>query len=454
MDASIASESLAFYAKFSERDTRVDFEKGQEDGRAGYPLSSDDTFSTYEMYRISEARAAVNHYVRRMRAAFDDRDRQIGALITQRDDDYASRKRLLNEQKRAKLNHLSAIAGPSSPEHQTLERTLQEKKSLYKDQEFESGRSPRLSMHQPIFDRSWLGFLSPYAGILLFLAVLEIPINVLAVELAFGFTPPLSYVIAFLIGLAFIMTAHFTGLQALRVVSAKGWLKLWHAALMLLSLLLAAFMILILFEMRGQVSQFLGGGLTPEDLLSGAQPGQATQPGDARPIWERLLVDPLTTLFGSGDPNAPLDDTRFAQIGLLLLNSLVFVIGLVLSIIRHDPDPHLERAYQNMASAERALNRYMKQYRKRYADHEAQFDHQIAKVERKADQINEEIQSLDRERYQLERQIVNDVRMVTNVLRMQITAYQQGNRSARSDDPPAYFGRRSMERLNGELVVE
>ena len=32
--------------------------------------------------------------VRRMRAAFDDRDRQIGALITQRDDDYASRKRL------------------------------------------------------------------------------------------------------------------------------------------------------------------------------------------------------------------------------------------------------------------------------------------------------------------------------------------------------------------------
>ncbi len=457
MDTSIASETLTFYERFSERDSFVDRERGEEDGRSEYPPSSQSSFSTYEVYRISEARGTLNQYVRRVRLSLDRMDERIQVLTTKRDQDYASRKRLLHDRKRSDLSDLANLNGPAAQQYRELEAAQQEANFAYRTEEFRAGRPPRLLLNRPIVDLPYIDWLSPYLAILILLAGLEVPVNVLAVELAFGFNPPFSYVIAFLVGASFVMLAHFIGIQILRIGWRYGWGKLGHVVLLLGAFLLASFMVYILYEMRGQVTQYLGGTIGAADLL--AQTGQAAQGDETEAprgflgTLMALLSDPLNVLFGVTGANSPIDDTRFAQIGLLLLNVLVLLIGTALSTARHDPDPQLERAWNAKSAADRRTNRFVRTYRRRAAEIERQTDYQVGAISRQADQIGDEILMLQRERAQIENQMQNDIRIVLNVLAQQIASYQEGNRKTRGTPVPPYFGRAGMQRIGDEILL-
>lgn len=454
VDYDIASETLTNYLNHKpDRDSRIDYEKGEADGLKEYPGSDATNFSTFEQQRISAARTALNEYVRRMRKELDAIDKRISRLISERDQDYVSRKDVLFEQKKQALKEASNTEGTNSQRHLELQNAYQERRRSFQDQEFETGRPPRISMADPIVEYPFLYWTTPYIIILVLLAILEIPINSRAIELAFEFTPPLSYVLAGLVGAIFVLLAHFTGIQLLRVWHAPGWVKLWHALISVLTIGFATILVVILFEMRGQADVLIGAQTGPLTLDGSAQQPQQSNTADAVNLIGLLFTDPVrffeVITSGGGD-----ETTRFAQLGLLLLNVLVFLVGMVLSILRHDPDPNMERAYGRFQAAERRLNRFMKKYRARVARIEAEYGRKITATERRADQINNDIVALQRERDQLSQQIDSDMRSVLNVLAEQVAAYQRGNRATRSTREPPYFGSQGIRKLGSEVLVE
>lgn len=455
MDYTIASETLTHYQNYADRDSRTDFEKGEEDGRREYPDSDASKFSTYEQQLISAARTALNEYVRKMRQAVDMLDSKISGLMSERDEDYTSRKNALFEQKKQELKEVNDLYGTNSQRHKELDATYSQRRREFQAQEFDTGRPPRINMADPILEMPWLTWTTPYILALCALSLMEIPINSRAIELAFEFTPPLSYVIAGLVGVVFIMLAHFTGIQLLRIWHAPGWVKLWHILLAILSAGFATILVVIRFEMRGQVEDLTGSvsGVLALDADPGGVGSGLPEVRTSPDLLTLLFTDPLAFLdqITSGGSD---EATRFAQLGLLLLNVIVFLTGLVLSVIRHDPDPAMERAHNRLMSAERKLNFFMRHFRNRAAGIESKFGRRITSTERRADQINNDIIACQREREQLLQQIDNDMRTVLNVLAQQIAAYQRGNRNARTTKEPAYFGTQGLRKLGAEVMVE
>ena len=258
MEKSIAAETLASYENFSERDSRIDRMRGQEDGERNYPSRDALSFSTYEQTKIADARSAINQYTHRMRQSIDRLSMEIRKKKLQRDEDYGSRKRALNDDLTAELKRHNTRIRIESQEHTELSDQLEESERAQRISIHRHGRGPRMRLHQPIFNHPFLSFVSqPYVAFLLLLAILETPINSFAVELAIGFLPPISWLVAFLVGLVFVLIAHFIGIQMRRFFSGTWVTAFWRLIVLILSLLLALIMIYVLFAMRGEVTSLI-----------------------------------------------------------------------------------------------------------------------------------------------------------------------------------------------------
>jgi len=455
MEKSIAAETLASYENFSERDSRIDRMRGQEDGEQNYPSRDALSFSTYEQTKIADARSAINQYTRRMRQSIDRLSMEIRDKKLQRDEDYGSRKRALNDDLTAQLKRQNTLIGIESQEHAELSDQLEETERAQRISIHRHGRGPRMRLHQTVFNHPLLSFISqPYVAFLLLLALLETPINSFAVELAIGFLPPISWLVAFLVGLVFVLIAHFIGIQMRRLFSGTWITAFWRLIVLALSLLLALIMIYVLFAMRGEVTSLIApqGGINLPIL--GPAPANDPSPAALGGSLLSLIEDPLRKYFSIGGVGILSDETKFAQLGLLMLNSLVLIIGVVLSFVRHDPCDDLEATSLALFAARRRMNHFLRNFRRAQAETQEKFGRAITELQREADQINNEVVSLENQRDQLLAQMDNEVRQIFIVLAQQITAYQDGNRKARTHDVPTYFGVYGMRKLGEEILAE
>lgn len=456
MEKSIAAETLASYENFSERDSRIDRMRGEEDGEQNYPPRDATAFSTYEQTKIADARSAINQYTRRMRQSIDRLSTEIRDKKLLRDEDYGSRKRALNDDQTAALKRHNSLIGVESQEYSEFSDTLEASVRAQRIATHRHGREPKIRLHQPLIDHPLAWFISqPYISFLLILALLETPINSFAVELAIGFLPPVSWVVAFLVGLIFVLIAHFIGIQLRRLLSGSWATAFWRFVLLALSLLLALIMIYVLFAMRGEVTSLITpqGGLNLSILEAPAETVART-PSEIGGSVLSLIEDPLKKYFNIQGVGILSDETKFAQLGLLMLNSLVLIIGTVLSFIRHDPCDDLESATLAMLAAKRRVNRFLRNFRREQARTQEKFGDLITELQREADQINSEVVSLENQRNQMLAQMDNDVRQIFIVLAQQITAYQDGNRNSRTHDIPTYFGVYGMRKLGEEILAE
>jgi phage host-nuclease inhibitor protein Gam len=453
MENSIAAETLAFFQNFSARDSRIDRLRGEKDGERNYPPRDATTFSTYEQTRIAEARSAVTQYTRRMRQTVDRLDNQIREKTLLRDEDYGSQKRSLNDELASKLKQLGALSGLESQEHAEHNRELEDRVQTQRKIIHRLGRNPKLTMHEPFFNHRLLTFISqPYVAALILLAMLETPINSFAVELAIGFLPPISLIVAFLIGVVFVLIAHFIGIHMRRLTSGTLLAGFWRGLVMVLALMLGIFMIYVLFAMRGEVTELITpGGLTNLDILGDAPAPPAPEVGIS---ILSVLEEPLRKYFNISGAGILSDETKFAQLGLLMLNTLVLIIGTVLSFVRHDPDSDMEAATMALLAARRQVNRFLRAFRVAQAREIESFGRRITELQREADQLNNEVEHLEGEREQFFAQMDNDVGQIFSVLAEQITAYQDGNRNTRNADDPAYFGKAGMRQLGTEILAE
>ena len=413
-------------------------------------------FSTYEQTRIAEARSAVNQYTRRIRQSIDRLNNEIHEKTLLRDEDYGSQKRSLNDDLAATLKRQSTLSGLESQEYAELSKDQEEQIQIRRKMVHRLGRNPKLSMHEPIFTHWLLSFVSqPYVAFLTLLALLETPINSFAVELAIGFLPPISWIVAFLIGVVFVLIAHFRGIHMRRLTTGSWVEGFWRGLVLILAFLLGVFMIYVLFAMRGEVTSLITPqGFSNLNILD--QPPAAVAPSgpDVGVSILSVFEEPLRKYFNISGAGILSDETKFAQLGLLMLNTSVLIIGTALSFVRHDPNEEIEAAALSMLAATRKLNRFLRAFRQVQAKTYEHFTRRITELQREADQLNNEVEALESKRDQYFAQMDNDVGQIFSVLAEQISAYQDGNRNKRTADVPAYFGKTGMRQLGPEILAE
>ena len=126
--------------------------------------------------------------------------------------------------------------------------------------------------------------------------------------------------------------------------------------------ILGLFMIYILFTRRCEVTGFItSGGQIKLNILGDATPTLSVGNGVRISILS-ILEEPkreCLNIFGTGVLS---DGTKFALLGLRILNTLVLIIGAVPSFVRHDPDEQMETTTIANLPARSHLNRCLQPF--------------------------------------------------------------------------------------------
>jgi len=453
MDRLIAAETLTAYKRFSERDCYADEKQGERDGRSEIPTAHQEDFSAHEILRIEQAASALNNYVGRVRDSVNRIDEQITDRQLETDSAYRSATDSMTQMQMAELDELKEISGPTSVTYLAQTKSLMSDRRAFDEQQSRAGRMPRMALHLPLFGarRATLQWLTPYMTLLFVLSLLEIPINELAIQLAFEFLPPVSYMIAYFIGLSFVLLAHFLGLQILRAIYLKGAARAWRWLFAVAIMAVAIFVIYILYEMRGQIAETTAGPPSPADIL--AAPAPAEIQSLAPESQQGRILTALARFFPwIAVPGIEIGGVRFAQFGLFILNVMVLLIGTILSVYRHDPDPDLERAWHQLSRSQRTVNELERLYQQAAAQIKMRYARQMVDADRQRDKASQDLRRLEDERARLLDAMNSDVRIVSLALANQLAAYQRGNRSTRQSNAPPYFGQAGLATLGRRLL--
>jgi hypothetical protein len=441
MQESIAQETLTDYLRFSQRDARPDSIRGRLDGEKEIPASEQKEFSSHELRVIAEGQVALTNYTRRLRDVRDGLHAEVREKKASRDDRYKSEKESVTSRMKKELQILTDSWGEESPRGLRLRETSEEKRKAYHRIEKDLGRPPLLRLNTP-----WFWGFTPYIAVFTLLAILEAPINYIAIEVFFQTAPIFSAMTALFVGVLFVSFAHMFGvlirqtpLYSTRPRRFFGW----TSAIGVLALAISV--MTILFLMRAQA------GITEAARLqenANTAFVQSVLPAE-RTIVERTQQDLLRETREARER----EKIDYPKWGMLILNIAVFFVGTALSIVRHDPHPDYETLLQDRERADKALEDFKASYIDRRGELHLHYEKRLNDVETWSDVAEREIKKLEEKIENLAAQAGDDFDVVLNVVRLRILAYQDGNHEGRKSPDPLYFGAESLAKLKSHLEV-
>ncbi len=418
MKGIVARSTLTRYLSFSEKDSKPDRVKGESDGRKGFPPAATNEFSPHELERIAQARLGVTSYDRNLHDVREQLNSDLAARKQELNEAYLGQKETLIRSKESALESLRQDSGANSERYRQLHTEQEEKK--------ENFRRVELSLNRPL----QIHFSKIYLLLLFVLAVLEVPINKLAVEFFFQESPFLALLLALTIGVVLITLAHFLGLMLRQLgyyrerLGIKGYI-----AGLFFNVFTAGSLIFLISALRQQYVDFI------------AQEQQ-------QDLSAMLLSDGVTGLLGQSIQT----ELGIAGLTLLVLNVSVFFLGLIFSFLRHDPHPDYERLYAERGQAISRLVKFRHQFEKNATKLQSEFDDKIAYLDKKALALDNEIREIASRRSALETERDYDISMIIDVLRQHILAYQSGNVDGRGgQDIPEYFGKPGLADLRERI---
>ena len=418
MKGIVARSTLTRYLSFSEKDTKPDRLKGRSDGRKLFPSADSEEFSPHELERISQARAAVTNYDRNLHDIRQQLDLDLAARDQELNEGYLAQKETLIRSKESALESLRQESGANSEAYRQIHNEQEEKK--------ENFRRVELQLNRPL----QIHFSKIYLLLLFVLAILEVPINKLAVEFFFQESPFLALILALTIGVVLISLAHFLGLMFRQVshYSDRMGIKGYVTGVFLITLT-AGSLIYLISALRQQYVDFI------------AQDQQ-------QDLAAMLMSDGVGGLLGQTIQT----ELGVAGLTLLVLNVSVFFLGLMFSFLRHDPHPDYERLYVERNRAINKLVDFRNQFEQKATKLQSEFDEKISYLDKKALALENEIREMTSRRLALDTEREHDISMIIDVLRQQILAYQSGNVEERNgENIPSYFGEQGLASLKGRL---
>lgn len=418
MKGIVARSTLTRYLSFGEKDTKPDRLKGYSDGKKNFPPASAEEFSPHELERISQARAAVTNYDRNLHDIREQLDLDLAARDQELNEGYLGQKETVIRSKESALESLRQESGANSEAYRQLHAEQEEKK--------ENFRRVELRLNRPL----QIHFAKVYLLLLFVLAVLEVPINKLAVEFFFQESPLLALVLALTIGVVLITLAHFLGLMLRQLGHYRERLGIkGYIAGLSFIVLTAGSLIYLISALRQQYVDFI------------AQEQQ-------QDLAAMLMSDGVGGLLGQTIQT----ELGVAGLTLLVLNVSVFFLGLLFSFLRHDPHPDYERLYFDRNHAINKLVKFRNRFEQQASKLQSEFDEKISYLDKKAISLENEIREMNSRRAALEAERVHDISMIVDVLRQQMLAYQSGNVEGREgEEIPVYFGEKGLSALKDRI---
>lgn len=416
----VARSTLTRYMSFSEKDAKPDRDKGRRDGKNTFPRPEAVEVSPHELERMGQAKAAITAYDRHLHDVREQLELDIASREQELNEGYLGQKESVIHAKEASLENLRQECGANSEGFRQLYSVQEEKKENYRRVELRLNRP--LQIH---FQRTYLFMLTA-------LAILEVPINKLAVEFFFQESPLLAFILALTVGVVLISLAHFIGvlLRQGGFYRSKLGLKSFLGGLTVI-LVVAGSMIYLISTLRQQYVNFVSQE-QHQDLA------------------QLLLSDGVSGLFERSIQT----ELGIAGLTLLVLNVSIFLLGVLFSFLRHDSDPDYERVTVERDRAITKLVAYRNDFEKRATGLQREFDEKITYLDKKSLDLEADIRELHSQRESLEVQREHDLNTVIDVLRQQILAYQSGNVEARNgNNVPEYFGEPPLTELQDRIAA-
>jgi len=420
MKNAVARSTLTRYMAFSEKDAKPDREKGRRDGKNAFPRHEAVEVSPHELERVGQAKAAITAYDRHLHDVREQLELDIASREQELNEGYLGQKESVIHAKEAALENLRQECGANSEGFRQLYNVQEEKKENY--------RRVELRLNRPL----QVHFVRVYLLMLFVLAILEAPINKLAVEFFFQESPLLAMILALTVGVVLISLAHFVGvlLRQGRHYRSKSGLKSYLGGLAVI-LGAAGSMIYLISTLRQQYVNFVS---------------QEQQ----QDLAQLLLSDGVSGLFERSIQT----ELGIAGLTLLVLNVSIFLLGVLFSFLRHDPDPDYERVTVERDRAVSNLVAYRNDFEQRATGLQREFDEKITYLDKKSLDLEADIRELHSQRESLEVQREHDLNLVIDVLRQQILAYQSGNVEARNgNDVPEYFGEPPLTDIQKKIAA-
>lgn len=416
----VARSTLTRYMAFTEKDAKPDREKGRRDGKNAFPRQEALEPSPHELERVGQAKAAITAYDRHLHDVREQLELDIASREQELNEGYLGQKESVIHAKEAALETIRQESGANSEGFRQLYNIQEEKKENY--------RRVELRLNRPL----QVHFVRVYMVMLVVLAILEAPINKLAVEFFFQESQLLALVLALTIGVVLVSLAHFLGvlLRQGGHYREKLGLKYYLGGLFVI-LAVAGSMIYLISSLRQQYVNFLS----------------QEQQTDLAAL---LLSDGVGGLFERSIQT----ELGIAGLTLLVLNASIFLLGVLFSFLRHDSDPDYERVTLERDKAVNNLVAYRNRFEQRATELQREFDEKITYLEKKSLDLEAEIRELQSQRESLEIQREHDLNIVIDVLRQQILAYQSGNVEARNGNGvPDYFGEPPLTELQNRVAA-
>jgi len=392
------------YFEQNQSDLNRYYRLGESDGKVEIPTSDSKSMSQTEMEILNDAENTWLRYKNSNQEQLHKIETEIDKTKKEIESEISVTIDKISEDKHLEIDLLETQFGTSTSEYKNL-------KSNYDSTEEE------LSEIRKLVNRSLqIIFVAAYIPFMIFLGIAEIPVNRLAFELFFEQSPVISLILSGAVGGLFVFFAHIIGSQLrntqcieLNNDNSKTYITL--AALTLMSLIVMYF----LGVMREQlVAVQASANLNLEDLLN--EDTQAAVNGGITSI-----------IIGS------------KGLMLLLLNLAIYVSGIIMAFLRHDPHPHYEDAFNKFQTAKAALLKYQKNYELKQVEMLREFNqkHSFNKtLQRKREAF---IETIIRSKDALHSNANSNKEKLIESVTLRIRNYRNGNTKSRNTPIPEYF---------------
>ena len=396
--------------RYSTADQRVDERKGTKDGEADFPKPDDEQHG-FAFEVMERGRATFRRALTDLETVKTEAQNRIDKLERDRDDRYEVNRENRSQERDSALAAVENRFGRNSADYSRATSRLQELKDERSRIHSELGRPCRARLP-----------LLLYVAILVVIAIAEVPVNQVAftqiVENNLG-----ALGIAFAVGSMVALAAHLVGEMLIHSRLEPGFSK--NKLRYGVSFAVVAFM-LVVFYFVSVLRDFMlrisaESGASFADLLR----------ADAGETLGSLVTTSLT----------------LPGVGLFVVNFVVFLFGVIMSWLAHDPHPDYPSVVRNEQKWQRRSDKIRKHYEKKLQEFHDKFDTVIANLNNQIAMIDEEIQTQMQGVARIDDKVREYAERVASYVVQRINKYETANRMHRKSDTPVLFNAHKKDEL-------
>jgi|GEM_PF-1494639 len=396
-----------FFQKFfdqNQSDLRRYFRLGETDGKNEKPAADSINLSPVEAEILQDAEDSWKKFKSAHLELQQKIENDIEKTKLEIESEITVNLDKISDDKNLDLDLIETQYGTGTSEYKNLKSNLESAEEEYSDIRKLLNRSVQIK------------FVNVYIPFMLLLSIAEIPVNRLAFELFFEQSPVISLILSGAVGSLFIFFAHIIGsqlrnAQCKELVIDTGKIYLTLSSLVMMSMLVMYFL-----------------GVMREQLV--------TVQASANLNLEDMLNDDTQAAISGGLTSLAIGSKGLM---LLLLNLAIYVSGILMAFLRHDPHPQYEEVFNKYEKTKVSMLKYQKNFEIKQVEMLREYNqkHSFSKTLQRKREAS--IEAILRSREALRSSANINKEKLIDSISSRVRNYRDGNLKSRQTQPPKYF---------------